>query len=134
MRLDERMIGDLFLKASGGRGKIDERIEGDVVIVAVTGDLTVNSGVDEALRSRMHGAVRQGHRKLLVDLGGVPYIDSSGVGALISVYTSVRNRQGDVKLLNLTKHAKDLLQMTKLLTVFEAFNEEPRAVAAAAGR
>jgi len=61
-------------------------------------------------------------------LGEVSYIDSSGLGELVSAYTTVRNKQGDVKLLNLTSKAKDLLQMTKLLTVFDVYDDEAKAI------
>ena len=128
MRLNERMIGDLFLKATGGQVKIDERIEGDVVIVAVTGDLTVNSGGDEALRSRMHGAIRQGHRQLLVDLSGVPYIDSSGVGVLVQAYAATKNIGGSLKLLRPTKHLRDLFALTKLNAVLDSYEDEAAAL------
>jgi anti-sigma B factor antagonist len=74
--------------------------------------------------------VNDGARQFVLNLGDVAYIDSSGLGELVSAYTTVRNKQGDVKLLNLTSKAKDLLQMTKLLTVFDVYEDETKAISA----
>ena len=67
-------------------------------------------------------------KRLVVDLSKVPYIDSSGIGELVSAYTAVRSKGGELKLLHLTKKVHDLLQITKLFTVFEVFSDEPSAV------
>ena len=82
------------------------------------------------LKETILSQTKEGPRKIVLNLGEVSYIDSSGLGELVSVYTSVRNKGGDVKLLNLTSKAKDLLQMTKLLTVFDTYTDESTAVAA----
>src|SRR5262249_4530331 len=80
------------------------------------------------LRETLRVQVNDGARYFILNLGDVAYIDSSGLGELVSAYTTVRNKQGDVKLLNLTTKAKDLLQMTKLLTVFDVFEDEAAAI------
>jgi anti-sigma B factor antagonist len=82
------------------------------------------------LRNTTRRFIEDGTLKLILNLGGVSHIDSAGLGELIAIFTSVRNRKGDVKLLNLDKKAKDLLQMTKLLTVFDTYNDEAKALEA----
>lgn len=100
-----------------------------VVVVDMSGRLTAGEPV-LLLRNTVRSFVEDGNIKFLLNLGNVSYIDSSGLGELITTYTSMRNRQGDVKLLNLTKTAKDLLQMTKLLTVFDTFDDEAKGIQA----
>ena len=101
----------------------------NVVIVDMSGRLTAGEPV-LMLRETIRVHVNDGARSLILNLGEVSYIDSSGLGELVSAYTTVRNKQGDVKLLNLTSKAKDLLQMTKLLTVFDVYDNEAKALAA----
>ena len=101
----------------------------NVVIVDMSGRLTIGEPV-LLLRETLRVHVTDGARSIILNLGDVSYIDSSGLGELVSVYTTVRNKQGDVKLLNLTTKAKDLLQMTKLLTVFDVYDDEAKALAA----
>src|ERR1044071_2318061 len=100
-----------------------------VVIIDLSGRLTIGEPV-LLLRETLRVQVNDGARNFILNLGDVAYIDSSGLGELVSAYTTVRNKQGDVKLLNLTAKAKDLLQMTKLLTVFDVYDEEAKAVSA----
>lgn len=100
----------------------------NVVIIDMSGRLTIGEPV-LLLRETLRVQVNDGSRKFILNLGDVSYIDSSGLGELVSAYTTVRNKQGDVKLLNLTAKAKDLLQMTKLLTVFDTYDEEAKALA-----
>jgi anti-sigma B factor antagonist len=102
----------------------------DVVVVDLSGRLTIGEAV-QSMRQTIRSAADSGDVRFVLNLGDVSYIDSSGLGELVSTYTTIRNRQGDVKLLHLTKKAKDLLQMTKLLTVFDTFDDEAQAVAAA---
>jgi anti-sigma B factor antagonist len=109
----------------------------NVVIVDMSGKLNAGEAV-LLLRNTVRRFAEDGNLKFLLNLGAVSYIDSAGLGELIATYTSVRNKGGDVKLLNLTKTAKDLLQMTKLLTVFDTYDDEAKGVqalstAAAAG-
>lgn len=101
-----------------------------VVVVDMSGRLTIGEAV-QSLRETIRSFVDDNDVRFVLNLGDVGYIDSSGLGELVSTYTTIRNRQGDVKLLNLTKKAKDLLQMTKLLTVFDTYDDESTAVAAA---
>jgi anti-sigma B factor antagonist len=99
----------------------------NIVIVDMSGRLTIGEPV-LLLRETLRVQVNNGVRLIILNLGDVSYIDSSGLGELVSAYTTVRNKQGDVKLLNLTAKAKDLLQMTKLLTVFDVYDDETKAV------
>jgi anti-sigma B factor antagonist len=101
----------------------------DVVIVDMSGRLTIGEAV-LLLRNTTRRFIEDGTQKFILNLGGVSHIDSAGLGELISIFTSVRNRKGDVKLLNLDKKAKDLLQMTKLLTVFDTYSDEAKALEA----
>ncbi len=100
-----------------------------VVIVDMSGKLTIGGPV-LSLRQAVKRFVYDGGRKFVLNLGDVSYIDSSGLGELVTTYTSIKNREGDVNLLNLTKKSKDLLQMTKLLTVFDTYEDEAAAVGA----
>jgi anti-sigma B factor antagonist len=101
----------------------------DTVIVDMSGKLTIGEPV-LSLRETVRRFLEDGSRKFVLNLGDVSYIDSSGLGELVTTYTSLKNRGGDVNLLNLSKRAKDLLQMTKLLTVFDAFEDESEALSA----
>jgi anti-sigma B factor antagonist len=100
-----------------------------VLIVDMSGRLTIGEPV-LLLRETIRAHSGDGRPRVILNLGDVSYIDSSGLGELVSAYTTVRNKQGDVKLLNLTAKAKDLLQMTKLLTVFDTYEDEAKAIAA----
>jgi anti-sigma B factor antagonist len=82
-----------------------------------------------ATARRRAGSARKGSKQILLNLGDVTYIDSSGIGELVSAFTTVRNQGGDLKLLNLTKKVHDLLQITKLYTVFDVKDDEASAVA-----
>ena len=111
---------------------IQSRSSGEVRVLDLAGTLTVGEPV-RALRDAIQAEISQGHHKLILNLADVSYIDSSGLGELVWAYTSLRNRGGDAKLLNLTSRVKDLLQLTKLLTVFDTYESESRAVGALAG-
>lgn len=106
---------------------LNTRKVNDVVVVDMSGQLSIGEPV-LLLRNTVRRFMEDGSRKFVLNLGRVSYVDSSGLGELIITYTSARNRQGDVKLLNLSKVAKDLLQLTKLLTVFDVFDDESKAV------
>ena len=107
--------------------QIEQRAIGDVVILDLKGKITLGEG-DELLKDKVNSLVNQGHRKILLNLGGVPYIDSAGLGEVVRTYTTVSRQGGSLKLLNLTKRITDLLSITKLLTVFETFESENEAV------
>lgn len=107
--------------------QIDERIVGDVTVLDLKGKMTLGEG-DELLKDKINSLVSQGHKKLVLNLEGVPYIDSAGLGEIVRTYTTVSRQGGKLKLLNLTKRIEDLLSITKLLTVFETFESEEEAV------
>jgi anti-sigma B factor antagonist len=99
----------------------------DVVILDLSGRITMGEGAI-VLREQIQQLLAAGDRKFILNLADVGYIDSSGLGELVTSFTTVRNNQGQLKLLNLTRRVQDLLQITKLLTVFEVFNSETEAL------
>jgi anti-sigma B factor antagonist len=107
--------------------RIQERKVGDVIILDVSGRITIGEG-DVQLRSKIHELFEQGHRKILLNLGEVSYMDSAGIGELVAAYTAARNRGCELKLLNLTKKVQDLLTITHLMTVFEVYKDESEAL------
>ncbi len=107
--------------------QISSRTAGDVTIVDVAGKITLGEG-SSALRDKVKELSASGSKKMLINLGDVNYIDSSGIGELVSAFTTVSNSGGALKLLNLTKRVQDLLQITKLYTVFEVFDSEDAAL------
>jgi anti-sigma B factor antagonist len=92
-----------------------------------TGRVTLGEG-SSVFRETLRELVSKGHKKVLLNLADVSYIDSSGIGELVSGFTTVTNQGGQLKLLNLNKRVQDLLQITKLYTVFEVFEDEATAV------
>lgn len=107
---------------------IKERPAGDVTILDLSGKITIGEGSVQ-LREVVRSLLEQGKKKILLNLGDVSYVDSSGIGELVSSYTTTNNTGGQLKLLNLTKKIKDLLMITKLLTVFQTYDNEAEAVA-----
>ncbi len=107
--------------------KITNRQVGDVSVMDATGRITLGEGAS-TFRETLRDLVSKGNKKLVLNLADVSYIDSSGIGELVSGFTTVTNQGGQLKLLNLTKRVKDLLQITKLYTVFEVFDDEAAAV------
>lgn len=112
--------------------RLSTRQVGDVAVIDVSGRITLGEGSSN-LREGIRGLLAKGQRKILLNLADVSYIDSSGIGELVSGYTSVANQGGQLKLLNLTKRVKDLLQITKLYTVFDVYDDEAAAVRSFAG-
>lgn len=106
---------------------ISERQAGDVTILDMDGKVTIGEG-SVALRSAIRRLLGEGRNKILLNLGGVGYIDSSGIGELVSSFTAVNKEGGTLKLLNLTQKIQDLLAITKLLTVFDTFDSEADAL------
>ncbi len=98
-----------------------------VTIVDLSGRITLGEG-SVVLRDTVRELIGKGNKKILLNLGDVNYIDSSGIGELVSAFTTVRNQGGELKLLNLTKKVHDLLQITKLYTVFDVKDDETSAV------
>ena len=106
---------------------ISERQAGDVTILDLEGKVTIGEG-SVALRSAIRRLLGEGKTKILLNLGSVGYIDSSGIGELVSSFTAVNKEGGTLKLLNLTQKIQDLLAITKLLTVFDTFDDEATAL------
>jgi len=107
--------------------KADSRQVDGVAVVDLNGRIVLGEATT-TLREALQNLVSQGQKKILLNLSEVSYIDSSGLGALVSGYTTITSQSGQLKLLNLTAKVKDLLQITKLLTVFEVFTDEAAAV------
>ncbi|MGA3031914.1 MAG: STAS domain-containing protein [Terracidiphilus sp.] len=99
-----------------------------VIVLDLSGRITLGEGSVQ-LRDSIRDLIGKGQRRILLDLGDVNYIDSSGLGELVSAYTSARNQGATVKLLKLTKKVHDLLQLTKLYTVFDIYDDEASAIA-----
>jgi anti-sigma B factor antagonist len=106
---------------------IAERTVSDVTVLDLKGKMTLGEG-DELLKDKINSLLASGKRKLVLNLEGVPYIDSAGLGEIVRTYTTVSRQGGSLKLLNLTKRIEDLLSITKLLTVFETFDTEAEAI------
>lgn len=98
-----------------------------ITIVDLSGRITLGEG-SVVLRDTIRDLIGKGDRRILLNLGDVTYIDSSGIGELVSAFTTVRNQGGELKLLNLTKKVHDLLQITKLYTVFDVKDDEANAI------
>jgi anti-sigma B factor antagonist len=109
--------------------QLEQRIADNVAVIKVTGDITLNKGGDVLLKDKVQSLLQQGHKNLLIDLSGVSYVDSAGLGELVQAYATTKNRGGSLKLLNVTKRLKDLLVVTKLLTVFDTYDSEATALA-----
>lgn len=107
--------------------KIGSRQVDGVTILDLSGRITLGEGSVQ-LRDSVRDLLAKGQKKILLNLGDVNYIDSSGIGELVSAFTTVKNQGGELKLLNLTKKVHDLLQITKLYTVFDVQDDETTAV------
>src|SRR5437879_1339586 len=107
--------------------KTSTRQVNGVTVVDLSGRITLGEG-SVVLRDTVRELLSKGNKKILLNLGEVNYIDSSGIGELVSAFTTVRNQGGDLKLLNLTKKVHDLLQITKLYTVFDVKDDEAKSL------
>ena len=107
--------------------KASTRLVDGVTIVDLSGRITLGEA-SSTLRETVRDLISKGQKNILLNLGDVTYIDSSGIGELVSAYTTVRNQGGELKLLNLTKKVHDLLQITKLYTVFDVRDDEAGAI------
>jgi len=107
--------------------KLSTRQVGDVTVIDAAGRITLGEGAS-AFREMIRDLAAKGEKKIVLNLNEVSYIDSSGIGELVSGFTTVTNHGGQLKLVGLSKRVKDLLQVTKLYTVFEVFEEEADAV------
>jgi anti-sigma B factor antagonist len=108
--------------------KLHTRQVDGITILDLSGRITLGEGSVQ-LRDATRDLLSKGSKNILLNLGDVNYIDSSGIGELVSAYTTVRNQGGELKLLNLTKKVHDLLQITKLYTVFDVKDDEATAIA-----
>jgi anti-sigma B factor antagonist len=107
--------------------EISERNDGKVTILSLTGKVTLGEG-DVLLKDKLHSLLNQGRKDVLLNLAHVSYVDSAGLGAIVSAYTTMTREGGSLKLANVTKKMQDLLSITKLLTVFETFDSEGEAL------
>jgi anti-sigma B factor antagonist len=108
--------------------EIRERAVDGVTVLDLSGKIVLGEG-DVAVKERIKDLLADGQRKILLNLANVSYIDSAGLGALIGSYATVKRENGQMKLVNLTKRVQDLLAITKLITVFETFDNEEDAIA-----
>ena len=108
--------------------KIGKRKKGDVLILDLKGKILIGEGIEE-LREAINTAVKEKESRLLLNFADVPYLDSTGLGEVVRAYTSVKKEGGVVKIINLTNKVRDLLSVTKLITVFDTFEEEDKAIA-----
>jgi anti-sigma B factor antagonist len=106
---------------------INERQAGDVTVLDMSGKITIGEG-SVALRTAIRRLLEEGKKRILLNLSGVSYVDSSGIGELVSSYTAINKEGGQLKLLNLTQKIQDLLAITKLLTVFDTYESEAEAL------
>lgn len=113
--------------------QIEQRTVGDVVVVKIKGDITLSDGGDALLKDKIRSLLQQGHRQILIDLGDVSYVDSAGLGQLVHVYATTKNAGGTLKLLHVTKRLHQLMVVTRLLTVFDAYDNEAEAIASFGG-
>lgn len=107
--------------------KLTSRQVGDVTVIDAAGRITLGEGAS-AFRDTIRDLAAKGNKKLLLNLADVSYIDSSGIGEMVSGFTTITNNGGQLKLIGLSKRVKDLLQITKLYTVFEVFDDEADAI------
>jgi anti-sigma B factor antagonist len=107
---------------------IDEKANGEVTVIKVTGDITLNQGGDVLLKDKVQSLLQQGQRKLVLDLGNVSYVDSAGLGQLVQIHATTKSKGGSLRLANVTRRLKDLLVVTKLVTVFDSYDSEAEAV------
>ena len=112
--------------------QIETRQAGDVVVLEVHRRITIGEG-DVQLREKIHELFEQGHKKILINLENVSYIDSAGIGELVAAYTAAKNRGVVLKLCALTKKIHDLLTIAQLITVFETYKTEEEALASFQG-
>ncbi len=102
---------------------ITERQAGDVTVLDLAGKITIGEG-SVALRSAIKRLAEEGKKKILLNLNKVSYVDSSGIGELVSSFTTIKNQNGQLKLLNLSQKIQDLMTITKLHTVFDVYDED----------
>ena len=107
--------------------KIEKRKKGNVTIIDLKGKILFGDGIDE-LRQSINAAIKDSEKQLVLNFADVPYLDSTGLGEVVRSYTTLKKEGGTVKIANLTNKVKDLMMVTKLITVFETFENENEAV------
>ncbi len=107
--------------------KIEKRKKNNVLILDLKGKILFVDGIEE-LRTAINNAIKENEKNLLLNFAEVPYLDSTGLGEVVRSYTTLKKEGGTVKIVNLTNKVKDLLTVTKLITVFEAFENEDDAI------
>jgi anti-sigma B factor antagonist len=105
-----------------------ERVVGNVTVLDVSGKVTLSDGTDKKLSDKLRSLVQQNRKQLVLNLGNVSYVDSAGLGAIVHSYATVKNQGGSLKLVNVTGKLRDLLSITKLLTVFDSYDNETDAL------
>jgi anti-sigma B factor antagonist len=108
--------------------QLEQRMAGNVAIISIDGDITLNKGGDVLLKDKVQSLIQQGNKNIVIDLSRVAYVDSAGLGQLVQAYATTKNKGGALKLVNVTKKLKDLLVVTKLLTVFDTYDDEKSAI------
>jgi len=108
--------------------KIEKRKKGDVVILDLKGKILIGEGID-VLRDTINNTISEQETKVLLNFAEVPYLDSTGLGEVVRSYASIKKTGGVVKIVNLTNKVRDLLSVTKLITVFDTFEDEAKAIA-----
>lgn len=108
--------------------KLSRRKKDGVAIVDLKGKILIGDGIDE-LREEINNLIKEKETKILLNFADVPYLDSTGLGEVVRSYTSVKKEGGSIKIINLTQKVEDLLSVTKLITVFETFEDEDKAIA-----
>jgi len=106
---------------------IQERVVGSIVVLDLNGKLVLGDG-DTLLKDKIHSLVFQGRKQIILNMGGVSYMDSSGLGALVASSLTAKNNSGQIKLVALTKRIQDLLAIAKLLTIFDSYDTEAEAI------
>jgi anti-sigma B factor antagonist len=106
---------------------IQERVVGSVTVLDLEGKLVLGDG-DMLVKDKVHSLVFQGRKQILLNLGSVSFVDSTGLGALVATYVTAKNNGGQIKLVNLTKRLHDLLVISKLVNVFETYDSEDEAL------
>jgi len=109
--------------------QLEDRMVGDVAVVKVTGDITLKQNRGAMLHDKVRSLTQQGHRKVLVDLAAVSFVDSAGLGELVQASSTVKNHGGALKLTNLTSRLRDMLVLARLTTVLGVYDDEAQALA-----
>lgn len=119
----------LFAESEGTDMHMEQRSVGDVVVVKIVGDITLNQDGNVLLKDKLHSLFHQGYKNVLLDLGEVRHVDSAGLGELVHGYVTARNRGGALRLIQVTKRVRELFVVTKLLMVFDTYDSEADGLA-----